>query len=189
MTVRCFVAVELSQEVRDAVAGLVGPMKKLIPGARWVRPEAMHITLNFLGEIQEDQVAQLGSALPAVCDVGSFQLRLRGLGAFPHAGSARVLWAGVAEGGRELSALAFSVNAVAVQHRVGENGRPTHVPHLTLARFPVPCDLSRIAVFDKARETEMGVCVIHQVVLFRSRLGSGGPVYDPLHRYALSQVS
>ncbi len=183
---RCFVAVDITQEVRDALSSLVMPLKPLLAGARWVRPEAQHFTLKFLGEIQPDHVACLGDALQAAANARAFHLRLKGLGAFPGVASARVLWAGVSEGNEALTELARQINAIAATCGAGQNDTKRYVPHLTLARFRVPCDLGGIEVFRKARETEIGLCPINHIVLYRSEVRPDGPVYEPLYRHALT---
>jgi 2'-5' RNA ligase len=182
---RCFVAVEIPPEVKAAMAEAVQPLKPLLAGARWVRPEAMHVTLKFLGEIDAGQAAKLGEGLLPVAHRPAFSVRFRGIGAFPRGSSARVLWAGVRDGAEALTELATAVMAVTDAHGAGERESKQYVPHVTLARFRAPCDLDRIEVFGRARETEMGVCRVDRLVLLRSHLRPDGAVYEPLCAHEL----
>lgn len=139
---RLFVAVAIPDEVAGELEGAVAPLRAAWPGLRWTRREAWHLTLAFLGEVNEAVVARLTPRLErAAARHPSMSLALGGAGAFPGAGRARVLWTGVQGERRALGALADSVAAGA--RRAGappaEEGRRFQ-PHLTLARCRAPVD-------------------------------------------------
>lgn len=139
---RLFVAVGIPDEVAGELEGAVAPLRAAWPGLRWTRREAWHLTLAFLGEVNEPAATRLMPRLErAAARHPSLSLSLGGAGAFPGAARARVLWTGVQGERRALGALAASVAAGA--RRAGappaEEGRRFE-PHLTLARCRAPVD-------------------------------------------------
>jgi RNA 2',3'-cyclic 3'-phosphodiesterase len=139
---RLFVAVAIPDEVAGELEGAVAPLRAAWPDLRWTRPEAWHLTLAFLGEVNETVVPQLTPRLErAAARHPSISLALGGAGAFPGAARARVLWTGVHGERRALGALAQSVAAAARRAKAppAEEGRRFQ-PHLTLARCRAPVD-------------------------------------------------
>ncbi len=132
---RLFVALEPPETVREQIGRRVAAVRGELPAARWVRPEAVHLTLAFLGEREVGSVAALDRALaPVFARFPPLELRPTVAGAFPAGRPPRVLWLGLESGDglRELQrAVARSAAGV-----FGEEpeGRPFH-PHLTLARL------------------------------------------------------
>ncbi|MGP7997079.1 MAG: RNA 2',3'-cyclic phosphodiesterase [Streptosporangiaceae bacterium] len=139
---RLFIAVSIPDDVAGELEAVVDPLRDAWPGLRWTRREAWHLTLAFLGEVNEAVVARLMPRLErAAGRHPSLSLALAGAGAFPGAARARVLWTGVHGDRRALGVLAASVAAGA--RRAGappaEEGRRFQ-PHLTLARCRAPVD-------------------------------------------------
>jgi len=139
---RLFVAVAVPDEVAGELEGAVAPLRTAWPDLRWTRPEAWHLTLAFLGEVNETVVTRLTPRLErAAARHTSISLALGGAGTFPGAARARVLWTGVHGDRRELSALADSVAAGARRADAPPaEGRRRFQPHLTLARCRAPVD-------------------------------------------------
>lgn len=133
--VRVFVAVGLSAEARQQLVDAVGRIRSEIPdGIQWARPEGMHLTLKFLGNIPSSRVAPLVQCLgPVAAASRPFTLELAGLGMFPNRRAPRVLWAGTSGGLEALSSLqqATETAVTALGHRPEE--RPFR-PHITLGR-------------------------------------------------------
>ena len=91
---RLFVAVDLPDDVRDALAAAVAPLRALLPNARWIPPESWHVTLKFLGSAPAATVEEVASAVgDAVAEHAVFRARLSGVGAFPSSERVRVVWA------------------------------------------------------------------------------------------------
>ena len=103
-TLRTFIALEVSQEARHALGAVITRLQDAgVSGIRWVRPEGIHLTLKFLGDVDASAVEGILSAMERACfGNGPIALSLTGLGAFPNASSPRVLWAGL---GGELESL------------------------------------------------------------------------------------
>ena len=102
---RLFVAVDLSDDVRATVARAVRDLAKRLvsqrpaPSIRWVQPENLHLTLRFLGHVDEARAAAVSDVLARRLEVGAFQARFSAAGAFPLRGPLKVVWLAVAEGG------------------------------------------------------------------------------------------
>src|SRR5688572_29981041 len=95
---RCFIAIELPPSVRERLAELQERLSPLGRAVRWTRPEQIHLTLNFLGEVPDAQVAGMCELTQQVMlGYEPFELAIGGVGFFPPRGPARVLWAGIVE--------------------------------------------------------------------------------------------
>ena len=134
-TARVFVAVGLPDEAREQLEDAVGRIRSEIPdGIQWARPDGMHLTLKFLGNIPASRVASLVDCLgPVAAGSQPFSLELAGLGMFPNRRAPRVLWAGTSGEHEALSRLqqATEVASTALGHPPEE--RPFR-PHITLGR-------------------------------------------------------
>jgi 2'-5' RNA ligase len=117
--------------VPESFAAKIAALPRKIPGAVWAPPEDLHITLRFLGEVEENKAAQIAESLARIARP-PFTVEIEGLGVF-HKKSGSVLWAKVASA-RKLTALAADINA-AVEKLGFEMPRIPYVPHITLARL------------------------------------------------------
>lgn len=195
---RAFVALEIPPTVREKIARRIGRWKASAPPARWVRPEAWHVTLLFLGEVPEAQVEGLGSLLaPAFRRCRTFDLQVVGAGTFPPQRPARVAWLGLesrpAEALGELRnavvrALAAEDSPAAARAAAEEGGeRPFH-GHLTLARCRKPWGRRAVESFvSQAGEAVGAPFPVRRGVLFESRLGPQGARYREVSSFSLSE--
>lgn len=169
---RIFVAVPVPDEVRHRIVAVLGEAVDRIPG-KVVRPGNWHVTLRFLGEIDEVAYERLIGCL-AEAELGErFRLRWGGLGAFPRAERASVLWIGPDRGGEALAELAVAVDAAVDRAGFPAEDRPFH-PHLTLSRLRPVEDVSRLV----SETAPFGVSMeVDRVTVYQSRLGSGGAAY------------
>ena len=134
--VRAFVAIELSDEARRCVGGLVAGLREAgVRGLRPVNPEGVHLTLKFLGDVSMSQVDAIAAAVEgAAADAQPFDLELRGVGGFPDLRRPRVLWVGVGGDLEALQRLYSAVEAALAPLGFPPEGR-AFTPHLTLARL------------------------------------------------------
>ncbi len=182
---RLFIAIELPEDVKAALAAL----RTDIPGAAWVKPNAMHLTLKFLGDgIDERRVPELVEALEAVRGA-PFTLAVRGVGRFPpgERQPARVLWAGL-DAPRALSALAGDLERAVEPLGFPPERRPFS-PHLTLARLKAG---GAGPALDRFLTRHAGLHLepfpVDSIHLFASQLASQGPTYTRLARFLLTSV-
>jgi 2'-5' RNA ligase len=180
---RAFVAVEVSEGARRQIGDLLGRFRRESGDAvRWVRPELMHLTLAFLGEVSGDFLESAKARLGEVAQRHkAFTAQLKGLGAFPSPSRARVVWIGTEQGKDEVCALQADV--VEALRSVGyQPERRPFSPHLTIGRLRMPDDVSKAV----AVQFESESFVIGRVVLFRSVLEPAGPAYSILAEFPLS---
>ena len=130
---RLFVALDFPDAVRQTLRELIARLQPGFRSAKWVRPEAMHITLKFIGEVDGEKLAPIRGALAPVHSSAPVEIHFRGLGFFPNERRPRVLWCGV-EASTNLAELAEAVQRALVPLGIPAESRD-FVPHLTLARF------------------------------------------------------
>jgi len=132
--VRLFVSLDPPAEVVDPLHTLLDSFPDLPAAVRRIRPELWHLTLAFLGEVEEPAVPRLSARLAAVAQrTAPLQLELRGGGTFPSRGAPSVVWAGVVGDGEALAGLARAVSAAARRTGIEQPNRP-YRPHLSVAR-------------------------------------------------------
>jgi len=189
---RCFVAVDLSDAVRGALGDVQRRMREEADGAdvRWVAMANAHLTLKFLGQVDETRRDELVLALGrAVAGCPPIGLEARGMGAFPSVRRARVVWAAITTGAAELVCLAASVDAAFAPLGFPAEQRP-FTAHITLGRVRSPRGLARLGeAIERARDADVGRWSVDRVVLYRSHLRPRGAVYEALAHLALAGSS
>jgi 2'-5' RNA ligase len=172
--IRAFIALPLPDDVKDGLVQASLNLKRTID-ARWVRPDAMHLTLKFLGDIEEKHVAELSSGLDRILSgQPPFNMSLSGLGAFPSSRRARVIWAGIATDISRMKMLAADIDRLTARLGVRAETRP-FAAHITLARLKVPsmvnldCNVPEINFISRA------------INLYKSDLSPQGARHTVLH--------
>jgi 2'-5' RNA ligase len=188
--VRLFVALEIPAAVRDNLAAQINELRDLpAPLAakrlRWVRPENLHVTLKFIGEVEAAKLDGIRSALTAIGLDAPVGLDFRGLGFFPDEKYPRVLWVGLHASGN-LPVLASDIDRTLEGQGIARDER-AFAPHLTLARFE-PRGLHerlRIAI-QKNSEREFGAFEAREFHLIQSKLKPSGAEYTSLAAFPLT---
>lgn len=184
-SIRVFCAVELPEEVRSAVAAHAARLRREFPDARasWARPEGLHITLKFIGEVEAPRVESLArAAAAAVGGFDPFRLSIEESGTFPPRGAARVLWLGVKDGSGQLARLQRRLEQECATAGFPPEPR-AFKPHLTVARLRTPSH----PLSEAHRRTTFGPYDfgVTELLVIRSQLGPGGSRYTPLSHHAL----
>ncbi len=177
---RCFISVDL--EDRDFVERVGRVQRDLLGicgGLKLVEPQNLHITLRFLGEIDERMAYGVCEAIGGI-EFNPFEVELRGLGAFPKDGYANVIWIGIRGGRRELEEVSGKIES-----RLRGLGIPPDErgfsPHLTIARVKSPGCRAKFKEFlSGSKELEFGRVLVESIRLKRSELSSEGPTYYTL---------
>jgi len=191
--IRTFVAIELDEEIRKAIAGTQRQvqeqlMKQLRHTAsdvrvQWVRPDSIHLTLKFLGDIDEARVEDIRTALlPAVGRQSRLAMEVGGLGVFPDLRLPRVLWVGLSGQVDALMRVAAEVEAALTGVGFPPESRPLS-PHLTLARIKERSREVGKGLADSGLMTQpfrVGSLAVHAVCLMKSDLKPSGAVYSRL---------
>ena len=180
---RQFLAVELSGELRDDLVSLQQQLRTEADGWRWVKPQSIHLTLRFLGEVAPELDASCREAWRTVAaGAPPFTVRLDGVGSFPPRGRPRVLWVGVREDGSEgrLASLAAAFETAAREAGFERENRPFR-PHLTLAR----ARRSGGGTLPELHEfVSRSALEVERAVLFRSELLPSGARYSVLESFS-----
>ncbi len=175
---RLFTAVEIPQKIR---AGLAALRDDTIPGARWVRTETFHLTLRFIGESTDADLARYKAGLVAVA-VEPFDLMLAGVGKFPPSDkkAPRVLWVGV-EANPALIDLQARVEGVLQSAGLPPDSHAAYNPHITLARLKTHLPATEAHSF-LARQAEFRTepFRVTQFTLMQSKLTPHGAIYTRL---------
>lgn len=182
MKLRAFIAVDISPEVRTQLAQLIRDLDALGADMRTVSAESVHLTLKFLGDIDQETVSSFKQVLEAAArKVQPLQLRFEGLGAFPNLRTPKVIWAGVGGDLSNLTVLFEEVEAGCCRLGVAAENRVFR-PHLTLARVRGKKRLKALCDYIKinALNTILGSCAVSGIHLFQSQLRPQGAVHTKL---------
>jgi 2'-5' RNA ligase len=171
--------VPLEEPGLGAAQRLQGDLRDRVPAVRWARPETLHLTIHFFGQIDDRRAATAHALVePVAHHTFSFDVVLDRLDAFPQRGTPHVLWLGPARDVPELTALALECRDVLGGAGFDVEKRPFH-PHCTLGRPRIPwSDTARTAWTAAAAEPRPDVrFTASRLVLFESRSAPGGAVY------------
>jgi RNA 2',3'-cyclic 3'-phosphodiesterase len=192
--VRSFIAVPLPASVQKAVFGVADRLAAALPGVRWSRKvENMHVTIKFLGGVEESRLAAFGADLQAaLAAFPAFEIAVRGLGAFPSPRRANVIWAGVDDPSGGLQRAAAVVETVAARAHVGEPETRPFRAHVTVGRAKAPVDAR--GPLSALGDHPFGVAAVDALHVYESQLGGGpnndqtraGSTYVLRHRAALA---
>ncbi|MHB8843168.1 MAG: RNA 2',3'-cyclic phosphodiesterase [Nitrospirota bacterium] len=187
---RLFIAIELPDSIKQGIAKVQEGLRAAGANAGWTRPEGIHLTLKFLGEVAEDRVSDIMAAMTGAAQgTEKLTLEVAGAGAFPSGKNPRVLWIGVAGDIERLATLQAAVEDAMERLGFGREARKFS-PHLTLARikFPNPRDNWQRKI-DDIRDVKLGAFEAGHVSLMKSELRREGAVYTEVGNVELERGS
>lgn len=202
--IRCFIAIELSQEIRHALEQIENELQKNIHGVnpirsksskttvppsaqtsngvKWVKPDNIHLTLKFLGHIEKETIEKIKKIMDEiVAGTQPFKIRLSSAGAFPSPGRPRVIWIGIDEGNRACSQLANMIEERVASLGIEKESRAFH-PHLTLARVKFLKDRDSVKNAFSSLKVPQAEMTATKITLFQSTLTREGSIYTTLHK-------
>lgn len=185
---RLFVAIEFPRDVRRELWADTAPLREEPFPVRWVGEDRLHLTLKFLGEVEEGRVDDVAGALArAARPSRPFALRVEGVGAFPSLERPRVVWLGVEAPG-ELASVQTRVEEELAELGFDRERRDFH-PHVTLGRVRREARRGALAGLEEAAA---GIDVsaesrVEEVTLMRSVLKSGGAEYSAVRSHELGE--
>lgn len=180
MDLRCFIALELPRELKEAIDGETRELRSLGADVRWVPADNQHLTLKFLGRTPEELLPQIKEGLSVAASAyGPFRLVFKGFGAFPPTGRPRVIWIGLADS-EELRGLHGDIEAAL--GRLGfEPEERAFSPHLMLGRVKSPKGMLALRKrIEASGEKRLGEMDARSVSLIRSELSPSGAKYTTL---------
>jgi len=185
-----FVAIELPEKTREKLSAHARGLRESVPAAQasWSRPENIHLTLKFVGEITKDRAAKLSEATARAAEHSDpFRIEIAGTGAFPNRGVPRVLWIGLNDSEGGLTRLHEQLERECL--RVGfEQEARSFKPHLTLARLRRPDHAKALAAAHLEMPFESEKFTATEVLVIRSELSSSGSKYTTISRHALDKT-
>jgi len=187
--IRTFIAVETSPRVKARASNLIDKLRVAAAEINWVRPQQMHLTLKFLGDIADTETPDICRVVDEVAaSFEPFEITCRGAGAFPNVRDPRTLWIGIEDGAEELQRLQAEIdNALKAKLGYGKEQRGFH-PHLTIGRVKreLPGGRGELTqLLEKHAHFDADLAIIDEVVTFASFLGRSGPTHDALGRSVL----
>lgn len=185
---RIFCAVELPDEIRDRLHDHAKRVREAVPeaGASWSRPENVHLTLKFFGNVPTEKLPLISDAASrAAKNHPPFQIAIGGTGVFPKPSRAQVLWIGVDDPSGRLSALQMRLEEEFAAEGFPKEDR-AYRPHLTIARLRKPEGSRRLAETHLQTSFKKTQITVSEFVVFRSELSSKGSRYTAISRHELS---
>ena len=186
---RCFIAIDIDEKLKKAIADL---QRQLAAKAdlrksdvKWVEPQAMHLTLKFLGEVEDERIVEVCNIVKnAAAASKSFELDIESVGYF-GGGSARILWVGTGRGSENLCRLQEDI-----EQQLSAAGWPkenrSFAGHLTLCRVKNPkAGLKLAQMSEDYKDVNLGTISADSVTVYQSLLKPTGPVYIVLGNYEL----
>jgi RNA 2',3'-cyclic 3'-phosphodiesterase len=183
---RCFVAVALPSPVKKLLVQVQDALRRADAHVTWVGEENLHLSLKFLGDLDEDAVDRLKGALSIeALQWPGMALTYQGIGTFPERGLPRVVWAGCTGDLPRLAALAGAVERCASLVGVARERHP-FAAHLTLGRVKSDRNVKRLmSAIENQREVPLGSDQVREFVLYKSTLTDKAPVYEALATFLL----
>jgi 2'-5' RNA ligase len=187
---RTFIAVDLGKAIRDRAVALQEALARVGTEVKWVEPENLHVTLLFLGEVEDREV-------PAVCRAvaecaarqAAFPMTIERAGCFPNPRRPRTLWIGVGQGTQELCALHDALEDPLLELGCYRREDRPYTPHITLGRVKSDRPTDKLAgALAKQAGWQGGEILVREVLVLSSELTPKGPVYTVLSRAQLKAV-
>lgn len=183
-SLRIFIAIELSDEVKHLIAKLQKNLQETDADVKWVLPDICHITLKFLGNIAPSQLEPIKNIMEeCAAATRSFALTLEGVGSFPTGKRPEIIWVGIKEDS-QLTALAAALEKKLFNIGFQKENRPFNA-HATIGRVKSSRSAQLIADQLASASFTAQIIEVSRLTLFQSQLSTDGPIYAALHRSPL----
>ena len=185
--IRTFVALGISQKIRNNAANLMSRLEQTGAQYNWVPEDNLHITLNFVGDLPDTETPQFCREVKQIVEKHErFGVMVSDLGAFPNSNQPRVVWLGVSEGAEELAALNRELAVLLSDWGVPKD-KNDYVPHLTLGRVRRGgrWNDELLEKLHRFRNHDGGWFMGSEVIVYSSHLDRSGPSYTPMSRIKL----
>ncbi len=183
--VRSFIAVDIPGSVRDKLDDLLDKLKRSQADVKWVKSKSIHITLKFLGNIEEARLPKIKEIIGKVAEnIKPFTVSIEGTGAFPNDRRPRVLWVGVQKGSETLTHLAEDLDSQLTSLGF-EREKRSYSPHLTLGRVRSSKNIDTVIDVMHSMRFQAGDFLNETILLMKSDLRPDGAVYTVLEKIKL----
>jgi RNA 2',3'-cyclic 3'-phosphodiesterase len=183
---RTFIAIEIPEETRQGLRDAQQVLRTDAVDAGWPKPEGIHLTLKFLGEVPDARIPEITNALTAAATgTGRFRLAVQGTGTFPNARNARVVWAGVSGEIETLNRLQAAVEDAMERAGFERENRP-FTPHLTLGRIKyIRSRETWTRALDQVKDLSLPAFDVTSFILMKSELKRTGAEYAQIAKIEL----
>ena len=188
---RAFIAIELTQEIKDVLGRLQAKLKTVGADVKWVEPKNIHLTLKFLGEIDEQTQNLITDKLEEISNAQKeFVISISSCGAFPNTNSPRVIWAGIEQGDQEIRTIANSIETQLESMGIPKETREFS-SHITLGRARSSQNRQELAktLSQLILKPLKGQFPASKITLFKSTLTPHGPIYEVLKEFPLLNLN
>ncbi len=182
--IRAFIGFFTTKKIHEHVERLEEETKGIIKG-KWTDPQNLHITLQFIGYIDENKAVDIIRNIQTITETYKpFSVKYKSLGAFPSPDKPRILWIGVGEGSTKLKAIAKEIQRINKRSGINPDSKPFH-PHVTICRIK-EADGKKVAKFiRKYKNFSFGEETVERIALIKSTLTPVNPVYTVIEEFYL----
>ncbi|MGV8121739.1 MAG: RNA 2',3'-cyclic phosphodiesterase [Candidatus Xenobiia bacterium LiM19] len=183
---RLFYAMFISSRIGDTLTRHISQCALSGADVKWVESQNLHLTLKFLGEVQQERLEEILAAGESAADgVKDFRVFWEGFGAFPDFRRPRVIWAGMKQGGRAVSEIVERLEDRLAAAGFRKEERAFR-PHLTIGRVKSQRGMEELRkVVEKIENSRIGEMEVGSFSLVQSTLTSKGPIYREVRNFAL----
>ncbi|MDY6843297.1 MAG: RNA 2',3'-cyclic phosphodiesterase [Thermodesulfobacteriota bacterium] len=185
-TIRSFLAIEIPKDILASIETVQDELKRIGSDTKWVRPQSIHLTMKFFGDIYEEDIERIAQVIhPLAARYQPFELTLCNLGTFPDGNRPRVVWLGITSCGDMVLQLQQEIEDTLSAIGFLREKRPFS-PHLTLGRVKGRKNVARLVETIQMKRTYKGGCfLVDKLILFKSDLRPTGALYTPLKCFNL----
>jgi 2'-5' RNA ligase len=185
---RTFIALDLGKTIRDRLVTLQETLSRSAPDVKWVEPENLHVTLLFIGEVDERAMLEVCRGVGQSCQsIARFRMSVETLGCFGNPRRPRTIWVGIGDGAAEVTALHGALEEKLLELGCYRREERAFTPHITLGRVKQDdsgADLS--VILQKKANWQAGTVDVSEVLVMSSELTPQGPIYTVLSRAPLT---
>ena len=187
MTIRVFIAIEIDSGIKNKLSEYLSNLKSSGADVKWVSPENIHLTLKFIGYVEEDALINLNRIINnAVSSIEPFNISIGNIGVFPNLKRPRVIFACVQEEGNNLHKIYEKLDKGVEQLGIKKESKK-YVGHITLGRVRSQKNISRLKNRLKSgTECYFGCKRVASISLIQSKLTTTGPLYTRLNNFILN---
>jgi len=186
MSIRAFIAIELNKQIKNRLSNIQDELKRTNADVKWVEPENIHLTLKFLGNIEEKKIEEIKRILEKISQkYARFLIELSTIGCFPKIDYPKVIWVGIEKGKLELSEI-FSELEDELKKIGFEKEKRGFSAHITIGRMR--SNLNRIRLVEEIKNKKDFPrlnSLVDRIILFKSNLTSKGPIYEIIYEIRL----
>ncbi|ODS32485.1 MAG: 2'-5' RNA ligase [Candidatus Scalindua rubra] len=187
MTIRAFIAIEIGKEIKRKLSEFLSQLKETNADVKWVFPENIHLTLKFIGYIEEETLPGLNKIInDAISCLSPFNISIRNIGAFPNLKKPRIIFVCVQDKGNSLAKIYEKLDKGVEKLGIKRESKK-YVGHITLGRIRSQKNISKlINTLKSDTEHFFGLEKVNYISLMQSKLTPTGPIYTRLNSFMLN---